>query len=59
MRAVWCSCYEGNSKSARVQEKLGFVFHHCSEETFVPSLGESRGAVVSRITKQQFTERYK
>ena len=59
MRAVWCSCYEGNSKSARVQNKLGFLFHHREAEAFVPSLGESRGAVVSCITKRQFTERYR
>lgn len=59
MRAVWCSCYEGNSKSARVQDKLGFLFHHREAEAFVPSLGESRGAVVSCITKRQFTERYR
>lgn len=59
MRAVWCSCYEGNHNSARVQEKLGFVFHHRCGKVFVPSLGENREAVVSRITREQLTERYR
>ena len=25
-KAVWCCCYEGNEKSKRVQEKLGFTY---------------------------------
>ena len=28
MTTVWCGYYDGNRKSARVQEKLGFVHHH-------------------------------
>ncbi|MBR4955693.1 MAG: GNAT family N-acetyltransferase, partial [Clostridia bacterium] len=28
VNAVWCGRYDGNEKSHRVQQKLGFVYHH-------------------------------
>ena len=28
MTTIWCGYYDGNSKSRRVQEKVGFVYHH-------------------------------
>lgn len=28
---LWCAFYAGNAKSARVQEKLGFVPHHVAD----------------------------
>ena len=28
VQTVWCGYYEGNNKSRRVQEKLGFMHHH-------------------------------
>ena len=28
---LWCAHYDGNQKSARVQEKLGFVPHHVED----------------------------
>ena len=28
---LWCAYFEGNAKSARVQEKLGFVPHHVED----------------------------
>lgn len=28
MQTVWCGYYDGNEKSHRVQEKLGFLYHH-------------------------------
>lgn len=28
---VWCCHYEGNLQSKRVQEKCGFIFHHCDK----------------------------
>ena len=32
MTTIWCGYYEGNEKSKRVQEKLGFVYHHTCNE---------------------------
>lgn len=56
MRAVWCSCYEGNRNSARVQEKLGFLFHHRCGAEFVEPLGEAREVIVSLMTRERFAE---
>lgn len=32
MSAIWCGYYDGNLKSKRVQEKVGFVYHHTCDE---------------------------
>ena len=57
MRAVWCAYYDGNDKSRRVQEKLGFVFHHTCREVPVPLLGEVRVGHVNRMTRARWTAR--
>lgn len=54
MRAVWCGYYEGNEKSRRVQEKLGFVYHHTTENVDVALLGEKRTGHVSLLTKESW-----
>ena len=51
MHAVWCGYYDGNEKSRRVQEKLGFVYHHTTESMEVPLLNEIRTGHVSLLTK--------
>lgn len=56
MRAVWCGYYDGNEKSRRVQEKLGFLYHHTTEGLDVPLLGEKRTGHVSLLTKQHWEE---
>lgn len=56
MHAVWCSCYEGNRNSARVQEKLGFLFHHRCGAEFVEPLGEAREVIVSLMTRERYAE---
>lgn len=52
MRAVWCGYYDGNNKSRRVQEKLGFVYHHTTENLEVPLLNEVRVGHVMLMTKE-------
>lgn len=42
MNTIWCGYYEGNRKSKRVQEKLGFVYHHTCHDVPVPLLNEVR-----------------
>ena len=42
MNRIWCGYYDGNEKSRRVQEKLGFVFHHTTEGLEVKLLNEIR-----------------
>ena len=52
MRAVWCGYYDGNTKSRRVQEKLGFVYHHMTEGLEVSLLGEIRTGHVMLMMKE-------
>ena len=54
MTTVWCGYYDGNQKSKRVQEKLGFVFHHTCNEVTVPLLNEVRIGHTSVLTKEQW-----
>ena len=54
MERVWCAYFDGNEKSKRVQEKLGFRFHHVIENMPVPLLGETRRDYVSLMTKEEW-----
>ncbi|MBQ6366215.1 MAG: GNAT family N-acetyltransferase [Oscillospiraceae bacterium] len=54
MTKVWCGYYEGNTKSKRVQEKLGFRYQWRSEGVDVPLLAEKRTGHVSSLTKAQW-----
>ena len=54
MTTVWCGYYEGNEKSRRVQEKLGFVYHHTCEEVPVPLLDEVRVGHTNVMTKERW-----
>lgn len=59
MRAVWCGYYDGNIKSKRVQEKLGFEYQYTHPAVPVPLLGETRVGITNRMTKEQWILRYK
>ncbi len=59
MRAVWCGYYEGNERSHRVQQKLGFVYHHTTENVGVALLNEIRTGHVSLLTKEQWEKENK
>lgn len=54
VRAVWCGYYDGNAKSKRVQEKLGFTYHHTTEGVDVPLLGEKRTGHVSLLLREEW-----
>ncbi len=54
MNAIWCGYYDGNEKSKRVQQKLGFVYHHTAEDVEVPLLNEIRTGHSSILTKEQW-----
>ena len=54
MTTVWCGYYEGNERSKRVQEKVGFRFRWKSENVDVPLLHEQRTGYVSSLTKDQW-----
>lgn len=57
MQAVWCGYYEGNEKSRRVQEKLGFVYRCTTHNLDVPLMGEKRTGHASLLTREHWEER--
>lgn len=54
MQTIWCGYYDGNRKSKRVQEKLGFAYHHTCNEVPVPLMGEVRVGHTNRLTRDMW-----
>lgn len=54
MSRIWAGYYDGNLKSRRVQEKLGFVYQHSTEGIEVKLLGEVRTGHVMLLTKSDW-----
>ena len=57
LKRIWCGYYDGNDKSRRVQEKLGFVYQRTTENAPVPQLGETRKGHVNLLTKEEWASR--
>ena len=55
LKRVWCGYYDGNDKSKRVQEKLGFKYQWTSESVPVPQMGETRKEHVNLLTKEDWS----
>lgn len=54
MSTIWCGYYDGNEKSKRVQEKVGFVYHHTCDDVPVSLLNEVRIGHTNTMTKEQW-----
>lgn len=54
--ALWCGYYDGNQKSARVQEKCGFRYHHTVKDKPCPLMGDVRTEHYSYLTKEQWQQ---
>ena len=54
MNRIWCGYYDGNEKSRRVQEKLGFVYQRKTEGIEVSLLGEIRAGHSNLMTKDRW-----
>lgn len=54
MNRIWCGYYDGNVKSGRVQEKLGFVYQRSTEGIEVSLLGEIRTGHSSLMTRERW-----
>ena len=54
LKRVWCGYYDGNEKSRRVQEKLGFRYVRTTEDVPVPLLGETRIGHANCMTKEEW-----
>ncbi len=50
---IWCGYYEGNEKSKRVQEKLGFRYQWTSDVA-VPQMSEIRKGHASLLTEEDW-----
>lgn len=57
MNKVWCGYYEGNIKSKRVQEKVGFKYQWTSEDIDVPLMHEKRTGHVNALTKEEWLKK--
>lgn len=53
---VWCGYYDGNDRSKRIQEKLGFKYQWTTENVPVPLMGERRTGYVSLLTREEWNE---
>ena len=54
LNRVWCGYYDGNDKSKRVQEKLGFKHQWTSVNIPVTQMGEIRKGHVNLLTKEEW-----
>jgi RimJ/RimL family protein N-acetyltransferase len=59
MTTIWCGYYDGNTQSKRVQEKLGFIYHHTCKEVPVPLMNETRIGHTNVMTKEQWSRTQK
>lgn len=51
--AVWCGYYDGNTKSKRVCEKIGFTYHHTTGDIISP-LGNKRTEHFYKMTNEYY-----
>lgn len=54
MNRIWCGYYEGNEKSKKVQEKLGFVYQGKTEGIEISLLNEIRTGHSNLMTKERW-----
>lgn len=55
---IWCGIYEGNDRSKRVLEKLGFVYHHEYIDKKSSSTGMERKVLVNALIKSQWQSHF-
>jgi len=59
MNKVWAGYYEGNTKSKRCQEKIGFKYQWTSDDVDVPAMNEKRKGHVTLMTIEDWRGRAK
>ncbi|MGU7809615.1 GNAT family N-acetyltransferase [Streptococcus suis] len=57
LEKVWCRAFVENSKSLRVQEKLGFVYQYLLEDVHFPLIDEVRSERVNLLTREEWQSR--
>ena len=56
MSCVWCGYYDGNEKSKRAMEKLGFEYHHSCDSVPAPLLNEVRIGHTTCLTREKWAK---
>lgn len=56
MNRIWCGYYDGNTKSRRVMDKLGFVYQRKTEGLEVSLLGEVRTGHSMLLTRDEWSK---
>ena len=51
---IWCAYFEGNTKSKRVQEKCGFVYHHTNRDIYWKLMEEIRTEHVNCLSRDDW-----
>ena len=54
MKKIWCSYYEGNEKSEKIQHRLGFEFVESCKNVDVPLLNEQRTVYKNCLTREKW-----
>ncbi|MBR2132126.1 MAG: GNAT family N-acetyltransferase [Oscillospiraceae bacterium] len=58
MQTIWCGYYDGNDKSRRVQEKLGFIYQFTTHGLELPLVNDVRTGHVSRLSKEMWLQKH-
>ena len=54
--ALWCGYYEGNEKSKRCQEKVGFMFHHVERDAPCELMDDVRTEYFTRLARKDWAK---
>ena len=54
LNRIWIAYFDGNHRSMRVAEKLGFVYSHFAERVKIEALGEDKKEHYMLFTKEEF-----
>lgn len=57
LEKIWCAYFDGNTKSRRVQEKCGFIYHHTNRDVPCELMGDIRTEQVSCITREAWLKK--
>ena len=57
LNRMWIAYFDGNNRSMRVAEKLGFTYSHFAENVKIEALGEEKKEHYMLFTKEDFYEK--
>lgn len=56
LNKIWCAYFNGNIKSKKVQEKIGFTYSHTNENIYWELMDDYRTEHIYCMTKKQWAE---